>query len=150
MVSHFAKAVLWLALLVERGVADNSAATPQMQLINGDYVAGQLVDSHQSDTLAWQTPAAAQPFQFAVSSVASVQFPVGDAATTPVGEYSLQLVGGDVLFGSLLSNTDGWWELQSPSLGLMQIDPSHVRRITRWGESLATLYRGLAKKILTC
>ena len=84
------------------------AAPPQAVLhLAGDaFVAGELRGSDDPTMLRWQSPSFTRPFDFVLSSVKGVHYPVPATSLKPAGEYCFELAGGDLLFGSLVRLTD--------------------------------------------
>ena len=119
-------------------IAEVRAAEPSdspnaamIHLTNGDHVAGQLVDSQRVAGLAWQSPSFTTPFEFAIGTVNTVQFPVPAKLPQPEGEYCFELAGGDVLFGALIALRGDEAELDVPGTGRLHVERSVLRRMYR-------------------
>ncbi|MBC8114006.1 MAG: TlpA family protein disulfide reductase, partial [Candidatus Saccharimonas sp.] len=103
-----------------------------LQLTNGDHVTGRLVDSQGSDRLTWQSPTFTSPFDFPLSAVSTVQFPIPAKLTQPEGAYCFELAGGDVLFGSLVALQGNEAVLDVSGVGRLHVERSTLRRMYRW------------------
>lgn len=115
---------------------------PVLHLANGDFATGQLLDGDDPKTLRWQSPAFARPLDFKLQSASGIHFPVPKAATKPTGEFGVELLGGDMLFGSLVSLTKDTLALDVPQIGLVHIDRSQVCRLERRRDSSDFVYFG--------
>ena len=140
----------WLVCFLAVGLsATTRAAEPAdaatgavMHLINGDFVAGRLVDSATGDGLAWQSPAFTAPFQFSTRAVVTVQFPIPAKLTQPDGAYCFELAGGDLLFGALVALQGNEAVLDVPGLGRLHVDRTILRRMYRWQGGTELLFHG--------
>jgi peroxiredoxin len=110
-------------------MADDNAV---LHLANGGFVGGVLLSSESSEFLRWQSPKFVKPFEFATSCVTAVHYPVPATPPKPVGEYCLELSGGDVLFGDLLQLTGNVAELKTARFGTLAIERDQIRRLYRW------------------
>jgi hypothetical protein len=113
----------------------------QLQLANGDYVAGRLVDSPEANVLYWQSDVASEPFQFPLSVVSAVHFPKQPPRDREA-EYAIELTGGDMLPGELVGLSNDRLEVNSPRFGRLRIDRSQVRRIVRLDGARDVIYQG--------
>ena len=115
---------------------------PMLHLTNGGFLLGEIRDCDLPKTLRWQSPGFAAPFDFAVGSISSVSVPLPAMPVTPQGEYSIELAGGDMLFGSLLSLTDQSAELDVARFGRLTVARTQIRRLVRWNNSADLIYMG--------
>lgn len=124
--------------------SDGSGTAPPatIRLANGNFIAGQLMDSARPEILAWQSPAFAGPFQFPLNHVNTVNFPIPEKLPQPVGDYGIELIGGDTLFGTLKSFTGDDVELDVPGFGILHVSQSVIRRVYRWNEGAELVYFG--------
>lgn len=120
--------------------ADQSAA-PRLQTVNGDIYAGRLVDGDEAGVVAWHADDAVVPYQFPLSAVNVVHFPHRQAME-PGADFCAELVGGDVLFGSLVELSDDVVELETAALGRLRFDRRILSRLQPWGESSGIEYLG--------
>ncbi|MBI2823778.1 MAG: TlpA family protein disulfide reductase [Planctomycetia bacterium] len=128
-----------LAAGVARAADQAAQAAPAAQpsgvtlhLANGDFSAGELVDSRQPDAIAWQAKGFTAPFRFALPSVSAVHFPVPEPLPLPEGEYCFELAGGDVLFGSLVALAGDEAVLEVAGLGTLHVERATICRMHRW------------------
>lgn len=124
---------LVLALLLPLAVADDApAGSTVLHLSNQDRVFGRLLDSAATDRLFWQSPVFTRPFEFDLAAVGSIQFPLPKQLPNPEGESFIELVGGDLLFGALLSVEGDVALLDITGVGPLHIDRSAIVRLSRW------------------
>jgi len=139
-----------LALLLEPRLAtawaENApgvaARSTVLHLANGGYVPGELSPSSQPGLLRWQADRFVAPFDFALSAVNAVHFPVAFSLPEPTGAYCFDLAGGDVLFGSLIALDDAQAELDVQRLGRIHLQRSIINRIYRWKSSADLIFLG--------
>ena len=137
--------LLWLAF-PGAGVlaADLPAgeAPSRLRLSGESFVDGRLLSTASGGPLAWEAPGFARPLQFPLDHVLAVDFPAaGELA--PAGEWGLELVGGQVLYGELLG-VDGAlvrWNSVTPAQAL-EIDRHRVQRVFRQNASSRPLFVG--------
>src|SRR5579875_3107168 len=98
-----------------------TAAAPTLHLADGGFASGALADSDRPETIRWRSPAFAQPLEFPLDAVASVGFPLAATPPKPQGDYSFELAGGDVLFGSLVDLDDKAATIDAPPFGRVKI-----------------------------
>lgn len=113
-----------------------------IHLADGDFARGTLMDSPAADSLIWQSPGFARPFQFWSDAVRSVQFPVPEKLPQPVGAYRFELAGGDVLFGSLVGLQEDSAELEVGGLGRLHVDRTILQRMSRWNGGTDVVFFG--------
>ncbi len=118
------------------------AQGPTLHLADGGSVAGVLKDSDRPGVLRWESPAFARPLDFPLDAVASVGFPLAAAPPGPAGDYSFELAGGDVLFGSLVGLDDRAATIDAPPLGRVRVGRSSLRRIERRRDGSDLIYLG--------
>ncbi len=119
-----------------------AAELPVLHLNNGDYATGTLADCDDHSLLRWQCSAATEPFDFLLSSVSGVYFPLPKEPAQAAGDFCVELAGGDLVFGSVANLTNKELVLKSPLLGTLHIDRSKVVRLVRWKGSTALVYSG--------
>lgn len=117
-------------------------AGPRLEMVNGDYYSGSLLDSDHSDSLLWQCDAATTPFQFDLKLVSAAHFPRHGERPRAAGDFCFELVGGDVLFGSLVGLSADAIDVETTHFGRLHIVRSQVRRVQRWGDSSGIEYLG--------
>ena len=113
-----------------------------LHLINGDHITGTLVSSEFEDCLGWQSPIFASPFQFSLGGLASIHFTAPAELPSAEGSFSLELAGGDLLFGSLIGLNAETATLDVPGVGPLNIDRSTILRISRRGGENDVLFVG--------
>lgn len=124
--------VVLAGLLLAPGFSGRAAEPPSqavLHLRNGGYVPGELVDSDRPGTLRWQPTAFVDPFEFGWSYVDTIQFRPTGAALHPAGPSVVELVGGDILFGTLVELDDRWAVLDLAQRGRLRIERSAIQRI---------------------
>ncbi|MSR58160.1 MAG: TlpA family protein disulfide reductase [Planctomycetaceae bacterium] len=143
-------AAVWPVALVAALCVGNSrgAGPPEatdvstLQLRNGDIVSGRWLPSEDASVLRWQGAPFVSPFEFALTGVAAVSFPVPKEPPQPEGAYCFELTNGDVCYGSLERLDSETIELELPRLGRVQVPPGRLRRFSRWNESAGLIYLG--------
>src|SRR5437588_8765992 len=91
--------VLWLA-------APAAAADSVLHLVDGSFLPGELRPSDDRQALRWRSPSFAWPFEFPLAGVNAVHYAVAGPPPKASGEYCVELVNDDVLYGHLLRLTD--------------------------------------------
>ena len=114
-----------------RGDEPAKPTSPRLQLAFGDSLSGALADSDEADVLAWKCAAVRDPFKFALSAVSVAHFPRQGAQPSTEAEFIFELVGGDVLLGSLSNLTPESLTIESPLLGELTIERTQLKRIIR-------------------
>ena len=83
---------------------------------NGDSLSGKLL--HADDrVLTWQSPMFTDPLQVELSYLASVKYPVGEAAKSGPGVFRILMKNGDFLNGRLTSISDTTMSFESTRFG---------------------------------
>ena len=118
------------------------AAVPTLHLADGGYASGALADSDKAETIRWQSPAFAKPLEFPLDAVASVGFPTAATPPKPQGDYSFELAGGDVLFGTLVGLDDKAATIEAPPFGRLTVKRASLRRIDRRRDGSELIYLG--------
>lgn len=135
-----------IALFLFSSLASGQEAAPgspaKLSLVSGDHVSGKLIDSDAPDILRWQGEDFASPFHFNRQNIVAIHFPAPDERPVPTGDYCLELVGGDLVFGSLVGLSEETAELDLPLFGKTRLPRANVRRILRWGDGTDLLYLG--------
>jgi peroxiredoxin len=114
---------------------------PILHLANGDFATGELVDADDPEVLRWKSPIAAKPFDFLLKSTSAVHFPVAKE-DKPTGEWCLEMIGGDLLFGSLVSLSKDELVVDTGQFGPLHINRREVGRLARWENTGALVYFG--------
>lgn len=138
-----ASLVCMVAMELTATRADEGAVKPAsvIHLVNGDHIEGRLAES-QSDGIVWQSPAFAKPFDFPVSVVNTIQFPIPATLPQPVGEFCFELAGGDLVFGTLTKLEGNEAVIDVAGLGPLHLDRTLLRRMYRWKEGAELIYFG--------
>ena len=118
------------------------AAECVLHLTNDGFVTGDLRDSDGKGGLRWQSPAFARAFDFALSGVNAVHFPVPAKLPVASGEYCFELERGDVVFGSIVSWNGDDLVLDLSKIGRVHVGRSELLRFFRWRESAGIVYQG--------
>src|SRR5438067_5952778 len=130
------RAALLLAVVAATVASAAAAADPParavLHLTNGGYVPGELCASDDATGLRWRSPAFVRPLEFPLGAVKAVHYAVPPEVTRPAGDYCVELVNDDILYGDLLAVTDAGVELTSPRTGRVILRRDHVRRLYRW------------------
>ena len=132
----------WLYLPALLWFISTSAPAAVLHLRNGGFVSGDLTDSRQPNVVRWQATAFVSPFEFPLSGLSAVHFPVPPELPRPEGEYCFELAGGDVVFGTLLGMGDNLADIEVPRVGRLRIDRSLINRMYRWRSSVDLIYIG--------
>ena len=130
------------ALAANTVVDATALALPVLHLANGDFAAGQLLDCADPKTIRWQNPAFTKAIDFKLQSASGIHFPVPNAGGKPAGDFGVELLGGDMLYGSLAALTKDTLALDVPQLGLVHIERDQVCRLERRRESSEFVYFG--------
>ncbi len=113
-----------------------------LQIAGGDYLPGRLCDSGQPGLLAWQGTAFVSPFHFNLAAVSAVRFPAPDQRPRPQGDYCFELLGGDVLFGSLTALTPEEARIEVAPFGLLHVQRKSLRSILLWRDGAELVHVG--------
>ncbi|MCM2371953.1 TlpA family protein disulfide reductase [Aporhodopirellula aestuarii] len=117
-----------------------------LRLVGGDYLPGTLAnssrDSGQSHQLAWQYPHFAAPVSFDLKSVVTASFPPPIPFKPEAGEFVIDLVQGDQLFGTILGVDEWSVHASLPAFGEITLMRSAVRRISQWRDGESMLFVG--------
>jgi thiol-disulfide isomerase/thioredoxin len=136
-----------LLLVVPSAAAEQATAAvvpPRavLHLYGGGFAPGELAPCSQPDILRWQASAFVSPFDFSLTAIAAVHFPIPGELPSPQGDYCFELAGGDVLFGSLSALDLKQAELEVPRLGKLHVHRSSINRMYRWKSSGDLIYLG--------
>src|SRR6478672_6611568 len=93
------------------GLAGEPAAQAILQLTNGDFLPGELRGSEDPTIVLWRSPAFARPYEFPIGTAKAIHFPTPANVPKAVGEFGVELVNDDIVFGNLLSWSDTEVEL---------------------------------------
>src|SRR5262245_21865894 len=131
METRMTRAALLVLIFAVAAPAAEPPPRAVLQLTNGGFVPGELSRSEEANELRWRSPVFVDPLSFPLSAVKSVRYDVPAEAPKPAGEYCIELVNDDILYGDLLAVTDGDVELTSPRTGRMTLAREHIRRLYR-------------------
>ncbi len=112
-----------------------------LYLQGNDWVAGKPAAASQPDKIAWQSPAFTEPFEFDPQVLTRARFPVSSAPGWRDHEYRLELAGGDVLYGELVSVGDENLVFRSSLAGELRVKRSAARCLERC-QANALVYLG--------
>lgn len=139
-----------LLLLSNLALAENPPAV--LSLVNGDYLSGEWQASDEPNKIRWQSDFATGAYEFPLSAVAQVNRGSESKLAKPAGDFSLELQGGDLLFGNVVGITEEWLTIETPSdyatsdrrhlKRTLNIRRSLVRRITRSSRQGDIVYQG--------
>ena len=138
-------AVVVAALVFTGGAAAAADPAPRaavLRLFDDGFVAGALEGITAQGHLTWRSPLFTAALEFDPVLVDQIQWPLPAEPPKPVGEYCIELNGGDVLYGQLSGFDEGRLELDSAAFGHVEIERSRIRRIFRWRGSNDLIYRG--------
>ena len=140
----FDRRLLLITVVAATGLvgADGPPASPVLRLANGGFAAGALAESAGPGELRWRSPDFAAPLAFALNAVNAVQWPPPATYPEPAGEWGVELAGGDLVFGGLVSLDDKALVLETGRLGRLAIDRAHVHRLYRRDKNGALIYSG--------
>ncbi|HEV3341946.1 MAG TPA: hypothetical protein VG125_16380, partial [Pirellulales bacterium] len=117
------------------------ADAPVIYLQGNDWVAGQPAAASQPDKLGWQSPDFTEPFEFDPRVLTRVRFPASSAPGWRDHEYRLELAGGDVLYGELVSVGQENLVFRSSLAGELHVKRSAARCLERC-QANALVYLG--------
>jgi thiol-disulfide isomerase/thioredoxin len=113
-----------------------------LELTNGGFVPGAILDSDWSDVLRWLCPYFDAPFEFDLNRIEGVQLVSRAEPPRPTGDARFDLVGGDVLFGTLVELDEREVVIDASRLGRLHVERSRVRRIERFRDRAEPVYLG--------
>jgi peroxiredoxin len=106
--------------------------SPVLYLQGNDWVAGEPATPSQPDKFAWLSRAFTEPFEFDLGSLTRARFPASSSAPGwRDHEYRLELAGGDVLYGELVSVGEENLLFRSSLAGELRVKRSAVRCLER-------------------
>ncbi|HWB13294.1 MAG TPA: TlpA disulfide reductase family protein [Pirellulales bacterium] len=115
--------------------------SPVLYLQGNDWVAGKPAATSQPDKFAWHAPAFTEPFEFDLHALTRVRFPVSSTPGWRDHEYRLELAGGDVLYGELVSVGEESLVFRSSLAGELRVKRSAARCLERC-QANALVYLG--------
>lgn len=130
--------------LPEQTEVQADTTRPRLELQTGDYFSGSLAPYDQPGKIAWQADALSEPLVFPLGAAAAVQFPLVPTNVPTQGEFGVELLAGDVLFGAVEELTADTLTLATEQFGTLHINRSEVRGIERWGALNRVIYMGPA------
>jgi peroxiredoxin len=107
------------------------ADVPVIYLQDNDWLAGAPVETARAEQFGWRSPAFTLPFEFDLRAVTRVRFPAQAQPAWREHDYRLELAGGDVLYGELLSVGEDHLVLRSSQAGELRVKRSAVRCLER-------------------
>jgi len=113
-------------------VRANDASPAVLHLASGGILPGELQATDIPRVLRWQSPYFVQPFDFSIDGVSTISYVVPPAAPLPKGEYCVELIAGDVVFGDLLKVDERELLLNVARVGEAHLKRDHVQRLYRW------------------
>lgn len=116
----------------DEGASPEKRSMAVVRLAGDAFASGELRPSNAPGTLAWQSPAFTRPFEFRLGAVRGVRFPSPADTTRPEGEYRVELVNGDVLFGTLTRVSADEIEVATTRFGPLRLLRDSVRGLHRW------------------
>ncbi len=128
--------------LLAAGPAPDAKQRAIIHLANGDFAAGELSESENPSVIRWQTSIATKPFDFNLPAVGAVHFPMQKEVPKAAGDFCIELVGGDMLFGSPISLTADELFVDCGSVGKLHIKRTSISRLIRWGKTADVVYFG--------
>lgn len=132
----------WVMIASAAEVASPTVALPVLHLATRDHVAGKFVDAADGRELRWQSPMFAAPFTFPYDAVNAIHFPVPPQMPTATGDMRFELLGGDEFFGKLLSLDDQLARIETPDLGVLELERGWLQRLSRWRNGADLVYFG--------
>ena len=129
----------------QQPAAESSAPSlngPVLHLKGGGFITGELKNSDDAKSLTWQSPSLRDPLVFGLGAVSSVNFPLPKDVHKSSGEYSFELSGGDLLFGSLVQVNDSDIEIETHRFGKLKVARENVQRVYRWKDGADLIYLG--------
>ena len=127
----FLSVAFWLCLGVSAFAADQPAGSV-LHLTNKGFMPGELRGSDNPNVLHWHSPFFIQPFRFPLSAVNTVHYTLPQKQPKPTGEYCIELVGGDVVYGDLMGLDNETVLLADKRIGRVNLRREHIRRLYRW------------------
>ena len=140
----FDRRLLLITVVAATGLvgADGPPTSPVLRLANGGFAAGTLAESAGPGELRWRSPDFAAPLAFALNAVNAVQWPPPATYPEPAGDWGVELAGGDIVFGGLVSLDDKALVLETGRLGRLTIDRASVHRLYRRDKNGGLVYSG--------
>jgi thiol-disulfide isomerase/thioredoxin len=134
---------LLFGMLCTAAAADEaSEPTGVLTLPGGDAVRGRFQPAEQSGLIRWQGTEFTRPFEFPVETLAAIRFPPAQPPIEPVGEFVIELHGGDMLSGRLAGWSEESVTVESSHFGTVTVKPEAVRRLYRIAENPTLVYTG--------
>ncbi len=105
-------------------------ASPEPTLVwqNGDAIQGRLIAS-EGNRVAWRSSLFLDPVSLDSAALDSIRFAAGEA--TPVGDFRLETVMGDVLTVAIEGASPAAYQFSSPRYGRFTVDQNAVYGIRR-------------------
>lgn len=120
---------------------DSSPTQPILHLANDSFLSGRLLDTDQPDVLLWQSRSFTRPFRFPLNRVSTANFPVVRPRPKPSGEYCIELLSGDVIYGNILKFSESTVRIQAANVGPIHLTRASIQRIYRWKQT-SLIYLG--------
>ncbi len=119
-----------------------STTLGRLRLKNGDYADGMLTASSNEGKVHWKYPAIAEPVEFDIAAIRSIDTPPRDKAAAAAGEYAIQMHSGDRFFGNLTSWSSEKVTLSTQTFGSINLKPDWIKHIHRWEDAPGVLFNG--------
>ena len=132
----------WVVMASAAEVARPATDLPVLHLASRDHVAGKFVDTADGRELRWQSPIFSAPFTFPYDAINAIHFPVPPQMPTATGDLRFELIGGDEFFGKLLALDDQLARIETPDIGVVELERSWLQRISRWRNGGDLVYFG--------
>ena len=114
-----------------------------VHLAGGGRSAGEILAlAYPGNVRCWKAASIDLPRHADWSVVTAIEWPPAAKPPKPAGDFSFELAGGDVVFGSLLALDDKQVELDVPRLGRIHVQRSSLRRLDRRGGDNELIYLG--------
>jgi len=105
-------------------------AAGAIHFTNGDFAAGQLLDSAEPDVIRWQSPAFSGELKFPAQVVQSIELQQ-TVEPRDAGPYFFELAGGDTISGELIALDGQKVVIKTPGLGVLTVNRAVLRRFFR-------------------
>jgi thiol-disulfide isomerase/thioredoxin len=112
----------------DRDASDQGAV---LNLANGSFVPGRLLESKDPKLLRWRSPFFTRPLEFPLKAVKAVRSKSTAPQPQVLGEYCFEVANDDILTGNLLALSDDELEIESVRTGRVHLRRDQVRRIYR-------------------
>ncbi|RPI84661.1 MAG: hypothetical protein EHM42_07350, partial [Planctomycetaceae bacterium] len=123
--------------------AEPAAAPARLRLRDESSLLGFVAASPDPQVLRWQSPSFVAPFEFPLSRINGVHFPIDQGKVNPQGAFGFELAGRNLLYGELLSIDATQVVVKLPfQPEPVRIERSIVHRIFRQTDDSRLIYLG--------